>query len=280
MKKALLLLAAAAACAIALPATAARNKTLKGSGRIVTETRDVGSFHAVEAGSIAHVLVGDYPAGRVTVKTDDNLLVHVQTSVAEGTLRIGLADATVQNAELTVYVPAAGITRLNAKGIAAFSLETPLTGITGLKAGGAAKITAEHPLQTNDAAIETSGTAHIAVEAMTGTLERISATGGSEIKANLAVGRCAIEAHSGAEINVKGVAEECKINAMSGATCKARNLLTRRTEARASSGASVRITCSETLEAAASSGGSVSYWGDCRLVGFKKNLTGSVTHKR
>ena len=102
----------------------------------------------------------------------------------------------------------------------------------------------------------------------------------SEIKANLAVGRCAIEAHSGAEINVKGVAEECKINAMSGATCKARNLLTRRTEARASSGASVRITCSETLEAAASSGGSVSYWGDCRLVGFKKNLTGSVTHKR
>mgnify|MGYP006927568978 CR=1 FL=1 len=62
MKKALLLLAAAAACAIALPATAARNKTLKGSGKIVTETRDVGSFHAVEAGSIAHVLVGDYPA--------------------------------------------------------------------------------------------------------------------------------------------------------------------------------------------------------------------------
>ena len=95
---------------------------------------------------------------------------------------IGLADATVQNAELTVYVPAAGITRLDAKGIAAFSLETPLAGITGLKAGGAAKITAEHPLQTNDAAIETSGTAHIAVEAMTGTLERISATGGSEIK--------------------------------------------------------------------------------------------------
>jgi hypothetical protein len=33
-----------------------------------------------------------------------------------------------------------------------------------------------------DAAIETNGTAHIAVEAMTGTLERISATGGSEIK--------------------------------------------------------------------------------------------------
>lgn len=193
MKKALFLLAAAAACAIALPATAARSKALKGSGRIVTETRDVGSFHAVEAGSIAHVLVGDYPAGRVTVKTDDNLLAHVQTSVAEGTLRIGLADVTVQNAELTVYVPAAGVTRLEAKGIAAFSLETPLAGITGLKAGGAAKITVEHPLQTNDAAIEASGTAHIAVEAMKGTLERISATGGSEIDLKSAATGRAIE---------------------------------------------------------------------------------------
>ena len=207
MKKALLLLAAAAACAIALPATAARNKTLKGSGKIVTETRDVGSFHAVEAGSIAHVLVGDYPAGRVTVKTDDNLLVHVQTSVAEGTLRIGLADVTVQNAELTVYVPAAGITRLDAKGIAAFSLETPLAGITGLKAGGAAKITAEHPLQTNDAAIETSGTAHIAVEAMTGTLERISATGGSviELKGQPAGADAAIETNGTAHIAVEAM---------------------------------------------------------------------------
>ena len=207
MKKVLFLLAAAAACAIALPATAARNKTLKGSGKIVTETRDVGSFHAVEAGSIAHVLVGDYPAGRVTVKTDDNLLVHVQTSVAEGTLRIGLADVTVQNAELTVYVPAAGITRLDAKGIAAFSLETPLAGITGLKAGGAAKITAEHPLQTNDAAIETSGTAHIAVEAMTGTLERISATGGSviELKGQPAGADAAIETSGTAHIAVEAM---------------------------------------------------------------------------
>ena len=78
MKKALLLLAAAAACAIALPATAARNNTLKGSGSNVPATRDVRTIHALAAGSNAHVL-DDYLAGGVTVKSDVNLLVHVQT---------------------------------------------------------------------------------------------------------------------------------------------------------------------------------------------------------
>ena len=249
MKKALLLLAAAAACAIALPATAARNKTLKGSGRIVTETRDVGSFHAVEAGSIAHVLVGDYPAGRVTVKTDDNLLVHVQTSVAEGTLRIGLADVTVQNAELTVYVPAAGITRLDAKGIAAFSLETPLAGITGLKAGGAAKITAEHPLQTNDAAIEASGTAHIAVEAMTGSLERISATGGSviELKGQPAGADAAIETSGTAHIAVEAMMGSLeRISATGGSEIELKSTATGRAIELRASGTS-RLVCNGEL---------------------------------
>lgn len=151
--------------------------------------------------------------------------------------------------------------------------------LQSLTATSGGRVTCRTVVNTPTLNVRTTSGAHAEI-ACEGDGCTLSATSGSEIKANLAVGRCAIEAHSGAEINVKGVAEECKINAMSGATCKARNLLTRRTEARASSGASVRITCSETLEAAASSGGSVSYWGDCRLVGFKKNLTGSVTHKR
>ena len=77
MKKPLILFAAAVACLIAAPANAARQKTVTGSGNIVTEIRNVEAFHAVEAGSIARVFVGDYPAGRVTVKADDNLLAYV-----------------------------------------------------------------------------------------------------------------------------------------------------------------------------------------------------------
>lgn len=52
MKKAFTLFAAAVSCLIAVPANAARQKTVTGSGNIVTEIRNVEAFHAVEAGRI------------------------------------------------------------------------------------------------------------------------------------------------------------------------------------------------------------------------------------
>lgn len=184
MKKALILFAAAVACAIAVPATAARYKTVKGSGNIVTETRNVGAFHAVEAGSIARVLVGDYPAGEVSVKADDNILAYVKIAVDNGKLSIGMTDVSVQNAELTVCVPASGVTQLETRGVASLSIETPLAGVTFVKAGGASKIAATNPLKGNDAEIESSSTARIAVESLSGTVARIAAGGASKICLN------------------------------------------------------------------------------------------------
>lgn len=184
MKKALILFAAAVACAIAVPATAARYKTVKGSGNIVTETRNVGAFHAVEVGSIARVLVGDYPAGEVSVKADDNILAYVKIAVDNGKLSIGMTDVSVQNAELTVCVPASGVTQLETRGVASLSIETPLAGVTFVKAGGASKIAATNPLKGNDAEIESSSTARIAVESLSGTVARIAAGGASKICLN------------------------------------------------------------------------------------------------
>ena len=203
--------------------TAARARTIKGSGVMRTETREAGRYTGLKVARGVAATIVESDSEKLVVEADEKIIGYVVTTIDKQGVLLLTIDPEIDNirdCDVRISIPKPEV------------------------------------------------------------LQSLTATSGSEIKANLAVGRCAIEAHSGAEINVKGVAEECKINAMSGATCKARNLLTRRTEARASSGASVRITCSETLEAAASSGGSVSYWGDCRLVGFKKNLTGSVTHKR
>mgnify|MGYP000199583630 CR=1 FL=1 len=181
MKKTLILFLAAVACAITVPAVAARHKTVKGSGKIVTETRSVGAFHAVEAGSVARVFVGDYPADRVTVKVDDNLLAYVKVDVDKGELRIGFTDISVQDADLTVYVPASGVTQFRATGLASLSLETPLEGITLVKTGGASNFTAMNSLKTHDATLESSGTARITIESLAGTVSRIVATGASAI---------------------------------------------------------------------------------------------------
>ena len=207
MKKALILFAAAVACAIAVPATAARYKTVKGSGNIVTETRNVGAFHAVEAGSIARVLVGDYPAGEVSVKADDNILAYVKIAVDNGKLSIGMTDVSVQNAELTVCVPASGVTQLETRGVASLSIETPLAGVTFVKAGGASKIAATNPLKGNDAVIESSSTARIAIESLSGTVARIAAGSASaiDLKGQPAGNDATIESSSTARIAVESL---------------------------------------------------------------------------
>ena len=60
MKKLLLIAVLIAACLsatayVACVAAPLLGKNIKGSGKIVTETRSVGAFHAVEAGSVARV---------------------------------------------------------------------------------------------------------------------------------------------------------------------------------------------------------------------------------
>ena len=237
--------------------TAARARTIKGSGVMRTETREAGRYTGLKVARGVAATIVESDSEKLVVEADEKIIGYVVTTIDKQGVLLLTIDPEI---DVRISVPKPEV-------------------LQSLTATSGGRVTCRTVVNTPTLNVRTTSGAHAEI-ACEGDGCTLSATSGSEIKANLAVGRCAIEAHSGAEINVKGVAEECKINAMSGATCKARNLLTRRTEARASSGASVRITCSETLEAAASSGGSVSYWGDCRLVGFKKNLTGSVTHKR
>jgi hypothetical protein len=59
-----------------------------GSGKVVTESRDLASFHGVSAsaGVTVHVFRG--PAVSIGVTADDNLLPQITTSVADGKLTI------------------------------------------------------------------------------------------------------------------------------------------------------------------------------------------------
>ncbi|HSB01952.1 MAG TPA: DUF2807 domain-containing protein, partial [Anaerolineales bacterium] len=62
--------------------------TERGSGNIVTETRDVGSFHAIDVSYPAQVLVKQGTKESVKIQADDNLLPELRTQVKNGVLEI------------------------------------------------------------------------------------------------------------------------------------------------------------------------------------------------
>ncbi|WP_310385485.1 head GIN domain-containing protein [Roseateles sp.] len=69
------------------------NEQVKGSGEVVSETRDLGGFDAISLSGSYKVLVRQGPAVKLEVKADTNLLPLIETRVVEGskgrTLEIG-----------------------------------------------------------------------------------------------------------------------------------------------------------------------------------------------
>ncbi len=81
---------------------------VEGSGVRVTETRPLPLLHAVEASSAVRVSVGPGSTNQAAVTTDDNLLIHVTTEVADGVLRVSIDGNISTHLPPTVVVTVAG----------------------------------------------------------------------------------------------------------------------------------------------------------------------------
>ncbi len=103
----------------------------------------------------------------------------------------------------------------------------------------------------------------------------IGASSGSGIEVNLRANEIKANASSGANILLSGESSNLEIHASSGSGIKAKDLLVKACNAKASSGADISINVSDTLVADASSGGNINYSGEA-TVKQKKSVSGSV----
>ncbi len=75
-----------------------------GSGKIITEARNVESFHTVSTNSIIDVTIKQSDNQSVSVTTDDNVIQQVETKVSNGTLFIGLEDGEYKDITIKIAV--------------------------------------------------------------------------------------------------------------------------------------------------------------------------------
>jgi hypothetical protein len=70
-------------------------RTIRGSGDVVTEAREVSGFDAVELAGMGQIIIVQSGEESLTVETDDNLMRYLETEVRGGTLLLKFTENTV-----------------------------------------------------------------------------------------------------------------------------------------------------------------------------------------
>lgn len=260
-------------------ATASMSK-ITGSGNIVTRDVTISNFTRIEASRAVKVVVENRRGNKAVIKADDNIMPYVIVKVDGGTLFIGIDNEirSLNNVSVTVSVPSNGvISAIDASSASSVVVEPEINGSSlAISISSAANVNIAKS-NVNRCTIDASSASKIegAVKADKCTIELSSAAAAD--LALLAV-ECSVSASSAANANFSGEAGDIVIETTSAAKVDALGLNARNAEVDASSGSTIKITCSKTIDAEASSGGSVKYAAKGALSSEEKHTSsgGSV----
>jgi hypothetical protein len=202
-------------------------KLIKPSDVVVTETRDVSGFSAIDMSTFGKVILTQGDNESLTIKGSDNIVPLVKTSVRDGTLFI----STEENIN---------ITSINFDNVLTFTIT--LKDLNKLTVSGAGNFTMD-ALSTTDLAIILSGAGNIQLDNLIANSLNINLSGVGSIEVAGEVTSATIDVSGAGGVNspdLKIQTAEVTISGLGGAT----------------------LWVTDQLSGDISGGGSVSYYGD------------------
>jgi hypothetical protein len=213
--------------------------SVKGNGHVTEEIRKVGEFDQIEVSRGMDVYITQGSPAKVVVVADNNLHEIIETEVHGGVLKIYVNANIRWASEKKVMVT---VDKL--------------------------------------AAVETSSGSNVWSQSqiMSENLE-LKANAGSNLTMDVNAKYLTAECSSGANIKLSGLAKDAKLETSSGANVKADELKVERCKMSASSGGNVASTVTGALEAHASSGGNVYYYGEPTSTDVNTSSGGGIHRK-
>ena len=208
-----------------------------GNGNVVTEDREVTQdFDEVKGSRGLDVYLTKGNENKIVVEADENLL--------------GLIETHISNGKLTI-TSSKNIGRAKAKKIHVTYVE-----LSKIVASSGADVIGNSVIKSETLTLDCSSGADLEVEVFTKQLYA--------------------ETSSGADIDVSGKANVLNAKASSGSDLNAKKLQVLTCYAKASSGANITVNVKDNLDAKASSGGDVKYYGNPVSVTKKDGSSGSI----
>ncbi len=257
------------------------DQRLRGSGRIITEERQVANdYHAVVTSRAVKVTLEDRTGTTAVVRADDNVMPYIKIENRNGVLDIKIDDEirTINSMTAEVRLPkSVNINRLEATSASHINVDyTIQSAKLSVEASSAADINISKADITH-CNIDVSSAAKI-IGSIKATECYINATSAANAKVQILANACHADASSAADINLSGEAGTLNLKASSAADINALNAKALvGASADASSGADIRVNAGKALTADASSGGTVAYKSDHDVnIHIKKSSGGSV----
>jgi hypothetical protein len=150
------------------------NQSVKGSGNLATEKRDVSGFNSVEAGGAFLVEITVGKEFSVQVQGDDNILPLVSTTVDGETLQLATEKRISTTNRIKVIITAPNIQEIAAHGASRFEVSGIDNETLTIDSGGASKVIVNGKATTLK--VDMGGASQLDASAL--TVENVSVDGG------------------------------------------------------------------------------------------------------
>ncbi len=242
LKRFLALISLAAACTALQSFQQNQSVVIKGSGRVVNETRQVGPITSINVNSGIELIVRRGDKQSVSVESNRNIVPYIETKVERGVLYLRIKSRTIvqRSSGLKAYVTLPRLNELSASGRSTVVLKDKFIsdGKMYIKAGV-----------------------------------------GSQIEGYIECFRLEAAVAGGSTLDLAGkVTGKCDLMVSSGSTFEGSSLACNDISVNATSSAVVRVRANNTIEINAASASKVYYKGKAKVIGL--NLVGkSVARK-
>lgn len=213
--------------------------SVKGNGNVTEEIRQVDHFDRIKVSRGMNVYITQGSPAKVVVIADNNLHEVIETEVEGGVLKVTISEKIRWAKEKKLMVTAEEL--------------------SGVETTSGANVWSQNQILSENLELKASSGANLTME----------------INAKFLSADCS----SGANIILSGVAKEAELETSSGANLKGEELKAYQCKMRASSGGNVSSTVVEKLDASASSGGNIVYFGEPTSTDINTSSGGNIHRK-
>ncbi|MCU0362395.1 MAG: DUF2807 domain-containing protein [Bacteroidales bacterium] len=221
-------------------ASAQFNRTVYGSGKVVTKDRQAGSFSELKVSSGIDVFLRQGASESIKVEADDNLHEYILTEIRNGALNVYSDNVNIRKAEKQrVYVTMKDISRITVS--------------------SAGDVVGESPVRAGNLKINVSSAGDVRLEVYTKDLE--------------------IDISSSGNVTLTGESDIMEADLSSAGDLNAWDLKVREADLSVSSAGDANVNVSERLTARASSAGDINYTGNPKFLDAHSSSAGGIHRK-